>query len=146
MLQAVPRIALVAAAALLVVTCGSSPSAPAPLDLAGTWNGSMTDSVAGPSTIQVVISQSGTTLTGTWTQTFPDSNLNALETQLGGNFGSLSGSTQATTVALLLAPQRSQACSYPIALTATTSTMSGNWTFDSSCLIVDGGTITLTKQ
>jgi len=146
MLQAVSRIALVAAGALLVAACGSSSPAPTPLDLSGTWNGSMTDSVAGPSTIQIVISQSGTTLTGTWTQTYPDPNLNALETQLGGNFGSFTGSTGGNTVALLLAPQRSQACSYPIASTATTSTLNGTWTFDSSCQIVDGGTISLTKQ
>jgi hypothetical protein len=146
MLRPVSRITLAAAIALLVAACGGSSTSPTPLNLAGTWYGSMTDLIAGQTTLQLVISESGATLSGTWTQTYPDINLNALETQLGNNSGTLSGSIDGTTVNLQLTPQRAQACYYPINFVATISAMNGTWTFDASCLTQDSGNASLTKQ
>ncbi len=55
----------------------------------------------------MTISQTGTQLTGTWQSTFTDSTNN--------NGGSLSGTVGDTSIALLLAASRSQACSLTVA-------------------------------
>lgn len=145
MLAAVFRITLAAVMALLVAACGSS-TAPSGVNLAGTWYGSMTGLNAGQTVLQLVISQSGTTLSGTWTQTFPDINQNALETQFGANSGTLSGVIDGTTVDMVLTPKAAQACYYPVSFVATISTMNGTWSFDATCLTQDSGTASLTKQ
>ena len=65
----VVRGGLVAAAlAALVVWAGAcaSPSAPSGHPLAGTWKGQGQDSLEGPVTIELDITQNGTALSGTW--------------------------------------------------------------------------------
>ncbi len=79
-------------------------------NLTGTWTGTIQDSFAGPGTLLLSISQSGTQLTGTWQSTFSDTTNN--------NGGSLSGTVGGdNAIALVLTASRSQACSFTVAAT-----------------------------
>ena len=78
-------------------------------NLAGTWTGTIQDSVAGFGTLLLTISQTDTQLTGTWQSTFPNPTNN--------NGGTLSGTVGDPAIALVLATSRSQACSLTVAAT-----------------------------
>ena len=77
-------------------------------DLAGTWTGTMTDSVAGIGTLNLTITQTAAQLSGTWQSTFADPTNNS-----GGN---LSGTVADSSTALVLAAAQSQACSFTVAV------------------------------
>jgi hypothetical protein len=75
---------------LLACSCGS-PTTPSITNIAGTWAGPLTDNIAGPGTVTVTISQSGTALTGSWTITYQDVALNNALSMIGGNAVSYRG-------------------------------------------------------
>jgi hypothetical protein len=122
----------VAILGLLLTGCGAT----APSSVAGTWTGSLVDALAGPATLQYTLSQSGSTLSGTWSSKFPA----AANPVTGTLTGTLSGST----VTLILAIDNSS-CQESVTATASGSTMTGTYS-DDNCGGGDGGTFTLQLQ
>jgi hypothetical protein len=141
-----PTRLLAGAILLLSVSCGSTmPTAPTITNIAGTWTGPLTDNSAGPGTVTLTVSQSGVSLSGTWTITYQNTALNSALSMIGGNSGALSGSINGSTVAEVLTPTRAQACLYEVTATANGSSIAGTWVFNQGCLSPDGGNITVTK-
>jgi hypothetical protein len=122
----------VAVVGLILAGC----SATAPSSVAGTWTGSLVDALAGPATLQYTLSQSGSSLTGTWSSKFPA----AANPVTGTLAGTLSGST----VTLILAINNSS-CQESVTGTVSGSTMTGTYS-DDNCGAGDGGTFTLQLQ
>jgi hypothetical protein len=128
-----PRLSrLVGVATVLLILAGCSAAAPS--SIAGTWSGTMTDVLAGPGTLQFSITQSESSLTGTWTMKFP-----AAANPVGGTLtGTLSGSN----VTLVLTNSNPAACAANVTATVSGSTMTGMY---SECT-GDGGTFTAQLQ
>jgi hypothetical protein len=111
-------------------------SAAAPSSVAGTWTGSLVDALAGPATLQFTLSESGSSLTGTWSNKFPAA-ANPVT-------GTLTGTFSGSTITLILAINNSS-CQQSVAGTVSGSTMTGTYA-DSNCGGGDGGTFTLQLQ
>ncbi len=127
--------ALVGVAVLGFVLSGCSAAAPS--SVAGTWSGTLVDSLSGPGTIQFTISQSESALTGTYTVKFPA----AANPVTGTLAGTLSGST----VTLVLTPPNGAGCLEDVTVSVSGSNMSGMYTY-ANCGAIDTGTLTLTLQ
>jgi hypothetical protein len=125
---------LVAVAVVGLILAGCSATAPS--SVAGTWTGSLVDALAGPATLQYTLSQSGSSLTGTWSSKFPA----AANPVTGTLAGTLSGST----VTLILAINNSS-CQESVTGTVSGPTMTGTYS-DDNCGAGDGGTFTLQLQ
>src|ERR1700730_16605150 len=88
------RLVLVVLSLAATLACGSSPSSSSPPtpSLTGTWVGTQTDSVVGTGNLQATLSQSGSTLSGTYTLSFPNPIFNSS--------GALSGTVNGSSVSL----------------------------------------------
>jgi hypothetical protein len=118
------RLALVAALLVAFVGCHKSPTAPSPLLLTGTWVG--TGFFPSGTSASFQITQSGSTLTGTW------------ETiGFSGPNGTVNGSANGSSVSVTFyAPGSGASCPFPITVTATVNgnQMTGTWaTVNSTC-------------
>jgi hypothetical protein len=96
------RVVLIILTVALGVSCGYSPATPS-TPLSGAWAGTLTDSVAGAGTFSSTITESGSTLSGTYTDTFP-----GLPT--ANNSGTLSGTVNGSSVTITTSPTNSLIC------------------------------------
>lgn len=117
---------------LILAGCGAT----APSSVAGTWTGSVVDALSGPATLQFTISQSGSSLTGTWSTKFPA----AANPVTGTLTGTLSGSTVTLTLSI-----NNSSCQESVTGTVSGSTMSGMYS-DNNCGGGDGGTFSVQLQ
>lgn len=144
------RTRLAFVSALLVaamVGCDKSPTSPSRPSLTGTWvGGNFFQACSGATcqptgTLTLQLTQSGSTLTGTWTST------QMLGAGPGGTMsGSMNGSSVSMTFTLdVVTPD----CSFPIRVTATVNAnqdqMTGTYA-TVSCSFLLTGSISLTKQ
>jgi hypothetical protein len=146
--------ALLVMAALLCTACGSSsmtspstpsPTAtptptptPAPTNFTGTWNGTVTDSLCGAGTFQGVLTQSGSSVTGTGTVGFA-------RIACGGVKGSFSGTASGASLQATLQSNDPQYCSLALTATLSGSTLTGTYAAV-SCAYTETGTISATQQ
>jgi hypothetical protein len=126
-------LAAVATLGLLLTGCSG---ATAPSSVAGTWTGTLVDNGVGPGTLQFVLSQSGSSLTGTWVIKFPG----AASSVTGTFAGTLSGSS----ITAVLTLDNPTACPEDVSATVSGSTMTGTYVI--SCATNEGGTFTLQQQ
>ena len=132
---------------LLNAACGSGTvtnpsSATAPMNLAGSWVGSTSSSVAGTGSIDATIAQSGPALSGVWSVRYANPFYN--------NNGSVSGSLLNNTVSLSLSSNITTPCPYSMSGTLGTG-MSGTLTITGTfttvnCTPAQSGAFTLSRQ
>jgi hypothetical protein len=136
------RVVLVILSLAATVNCGgSSPSAPSTPSLTGTWVGTETDTVAGTGVLQSTVSQSGSTLSGTYSLTFPN--------PIFSNSGTLTGTVNGSNVSMTATPGSAAIC--PALDTATVNgagtQITGTYVGVSTCnLTHQTGSFTVTKQ
>jgi hypothetical protein len=123
-----------------VVGCGSDPSpttpTPPPANFNGNWVGAVQDSVVGQGLARLTLTQSGSTVTGSYATSYPNPNYNG-----GGNFsGQASGSSISGTIQQSVAT----ACPYTVNATLSGNTISGTYAAF-NCTSVDTGTFSLTR-
>jgi hypothetical protein len=123
--------------ALHAMACGSSPSSPSSSSIAGTWTGSITDSLLGPGSVRITFNQSGGPLTGTWSATF----VNGAVT----NGGSFSGSINGSNISAILTPNDPLECPYNLSATRNGNTITGTYAA-LNCTVVVSGSVTVTKE
>ena len=115
---------------------GSSPAAPSPATVAGTWRGTITNSLgSGPTPATLTLSQSGSALSGTWNLVGPD----------GASTGSLSGNAIGALAAMTLTPSVATQCPYTMNTTIAGNRMTGIYA-SFTCSVVSSGSIDLTRQ
>ena len=122
-------------------TVTATPDTPEPqqFSFSGTWTGPITSNFPGipPGTATTTISQTGSSLSGTWATVYPDPTFN--------NSGSFSGTASGMSFSGTLSPSDPNACPYTINATVSENLMSGTYaTFD--CTFAVSGSISLTKQ
>jgi hypothetical protein len=121
----------------LTVACGgSAPAAPSPASFSGTWNGTITSSLAtasAPATL--TLSQDGSSLSGTWNLVGPD----------GAATGSLTGGAIGSLLAMTLSPSVQTQCPYTVNATVSNDRMTGVYA-SFNCTVVSSGSINLAKQ
>lgn len=130
---------LIIIAALMVVGCGGSDSPTAPtnsqLNIAGTWVGTATDQF-GSGAARVTFSQSGNSVSGTWSVT----------SGATSNSGSITGTSAGTSVNLSLIPSDPRTCGFTVTANVSGGNrMSGSYA-SASCTVAIAGTMTLLKQ
>lgn len=129
---------LLVVAVLSLSACGSSPVTPSSEDMSGTWSGTQ-NTTLGQNTVSVSVSQSGSSLRGTWSSLFPSSPNN-------NNGGQFTGTKSGASVSLTLTPSVPTNCPFTFTGTLTTvSNMSGTFAAF-SCTVSNSGTLSLNKQ
>jgi len=131
--------ALLVTAALLCVACGSDIiTDPTPTSFAGTWNGTVTDSLCGTGTFQGVLLQSGSAVTGTGSVTF---------TKIGcsGIHGSLNGTVSGAVLQATLQSSDPQYCSLGLSVATSGSTITGTYAAV-NCSYTQTGSVSATRQ
>lgn len=121
------RVVLIILTFAITVSCGSSTTSPSS-PLSGTWTGTLTDSVAGAGTTQATITESGMTLTGTYTDTFPS-------LPIANNSGTLSGTVNGSSVSITTSPSSAVICAVleTGTLNAASTQVTGTYASVSSC-------------
>lgn len=120
----------------VLTACGSTGGGgPSGFSYGGQWSGTIQDSVAGPGTVTVTLTQSSSTLSGTWQAAFT----------AGSNGGSAVGTINGNQVVLELHPASVLVCPYRAILNRSGNTLSGNYTAF-NCLDSVTGTVTITKN
>lgn len=122
------------ALAAVLAACGTGTEGTASYNYSGTWTGTMQDSVAGPGTATVTMTQSGSDLAGTWQAVFAQ----------GTNGGSAVGVVNGNEVAMELYPSQATACPYNVVATRSGDTLSGNYAAF-NCTESVTGTLTISK-
>jgi hypothetical protein len=136
-----PRWIYVRAAALIglclvAAQCNNnnSPTVPSRF-LSGLWTGTL-QSISGPATARVTITQIGSSFTGTWSV---DATSFA-----GANGGRLSGTVIGSNVSIALTPSDPLNCFFGVTANVTENTMTGTYT-TLNCTVVPSGSISLTR-
>ena len=129
------RAAVVIGLCLVAVQCDTGPSSPSDVFLSGIWTGSL-ESMSGPVTARVTMTQIGSSLSGTWSV---DATSFA-----GANGGRLSGNVNGFNVAFALTPSDPLNCLFSVAVRVTGNTMTGTYN-TLNCTVVPSGTISLTR-
>jgi hypothetical protein len=132
-------------AILVSAGCGKSPTEPSG-DLAGKWSGPIAGTAAGDGTVQLVLTQTGNGLAGTYTLAYADTSKN--------QSGAAGGTVLGATVALTMTPAQPLVCSSAVTLSGTlaaTLTMSASDRLDGTyaafaCDGAIGGSIALQRQ
>jgi hypothetical protein len=137
-------------AAILIVlltsapACSSGPTTPSG-EAAGTWVGTVSDSVAGSGAVTLVLSQQAAGVSGTFSLTFTDASRNRA--------GAAAGTLAAAVMSLTLTPSSVVVCSPSVTLSGAigaTMTIAGgrmSGTYSSfTCGGAVGGTMDLTRQ
>ena len=119
----------------------ATPDIPEPQQFSfnGTWTGPITSNFPGipPGTATTTISQTGSSLSGTWATVYPDPTFNSS--------GSFSGTASGMSLSGTLSPSDPTDCPYTINATVSGNLMSGTYaTFN--CTLAVSGSISLTKQ
>lgn len=115
---------------LLLAACQSTS-----FSYSGSWKGSILDSVAGPGTVTVSMTEAGSDIVGTWQAVFSS----------GSNGGSLTGVINGSSVVIDLEPSNTSACPYNVVANRSGSTVSGNYSAY-NCTGTITGTLSITKQ
>jgi len=131
--------------AVLWAGCHSSSMAPSAPLLTGTWVGTTNDALVGTANFSASITQSGSTLSGTYTSSAVQSN------SLNGKTGTLTGSVAGSTVTTMFSPTapvpNGVSCSFSATVTVGGNQMTGTFTFPASAQCVPlSGTINLTRS
>lgn len=125
------------ACCLAVCSCSDNSTSPSNVSLTGSWNGNTNapGSAAGTGIVRATISQSGSTLSGTWGVTYINPIYN--------NSGQLSGTFDGTAISLTLDSSVPIACPYKVTATLQSSSiMSGTFaTFN--CTVAQSGSVQL---
>jgi hypothetical protein len=126
--------ARVFAAVIVTTTACSSPTTPSMVQVAGSWFGTTNaPSLADAFAISVTISQSGSSLSGTWGTT--------------SSKGTLTGTVTGANVALQMTPSvPPTACTSTVATTVVGNQMTGTITSGPLCLAIVTTPISLTRQ
>ena len=132
---------IVGLALCTVAACGggnSSPTAPTPpFSFNGTWTGPIISNLVGPGTATITITQTGSSLSGTWASVYPDPTIQGA--------GAFSGEASGMSLEGTLSPSVPTGCPYTVNATVSGNVMTGTYaTFN--CKVVDAGSVTLTKQ
>ena len=107
------------------------------LNFAGSYVGTIQDSVAGQGIIALTLAQSGTQLTGTGQTTFAN--------PANNTSGSIEGEVIGTAATLMLIPSNAQSC--PLRATVTLNGNQAAGTYAAfNCPVAFGGTLSLTRQ
>ena len=115
----------------LAIACGPNPTQPS--SLAGTWTGTVVSNILGNVAIQLTLTQSGSSIAGTFAQTVPGAST---------SFGStLTGSINGSAVTLVLA---FNPCTRTWTGTWSGTTLSGTYVASGACGNMDSGTFTVT--
>jgi len=132
------RTALCTVVAVIASACGSSsPTTPAAPNTSGTWTGTVTDAVMGQGTVRLTITQSGSSLAGTWATTYANVTAN--------NSGTLTGAVNNATVTATLIPTIPTSCPFNATATQNGNAMSGTYTAF-NCAMAVSGSISVSKQ
>jgi hypothetical protein len=135
------RVVLIILSLAATINCSSSPSSPSTPNMTGTWVGTETDTVAGVGSLQATVSQSGTTLSGTYSLTFSNG--------IFSNSGALNGTVNGLNVSMTATPTSTTIC--PATNTATlndaATQITGTYAVVSGCTLSrQMGSFTATKQ
>lgn len=132
------RIQVVLAAAVATMACSSS-TGPSPSAIGGTWLGSVTFQVQGASPLRMDISQSGSSISGTWSF-------------VGSRTGSLTGTVKGASVTLEMVdptpvtPNSLGPCSWTALASISGAQLTGTTLLtNSACHRGESGTMALTK-
>jgi hypothetical protein len=131
------RIILACAALAGAAACGSSTAPSTPVNIEGTWKGTVSDSQLGTGTVTAIINQSNAAVTGTWAAVYAN--------PANNNSGSLSGSVDGSNVSILLKPSAVNSCGIQLTATSDGSSMNGNYS-TVQCTETVTGQIKVTKQ
>ena len=131
---ALPFFALILVGAL--AACGSGGGGSTAFNHSGNWSGTLNDSLGGPGTTTVTMSESGTQLLGTWQATFAAG---------GTNSGTLQGVVRTNDVLIELYPSNPSTCPFALVAQRSGSTLSGTYAAF-NCTIAVSGTMSITKQ
>ena len=136
----VVKLFTVVALALIVSACsGDSPTSPTGSSTAsvqGTWSGTITNSeYGGRGPARVTVSQTGSSLSGTWYAMGP----------YGADSGSLTGSVSGSAVSITLSPSDPTNCPTKVTAIVSGTSMSGTYAAFNCAAPLSGG-VTLTKQ
>jgi len=129
------RLAVVVAALVAAAACGSSTAPSAPVNIAGSWKGTVADSQLGNGTVTATINQSNNAVVGSWAAQYTNAANN--------NSGSLQGTTDGSNVTITLSVPNS--CSILLTATSDGKTMSGSY-ITVNCTETVTGQISVTKQ
>jgi hypothetical protein len=121
------------ALALALLGCGDGVP-----NLAGTWTGTIQDSLAGTGALLLTIGQRDTQLSGSWQSTFPD--------PANNNGGNLSGTVGDASIALVLSASRPGACSFTVAANRDDDRHFTGTYASFNCGRAQGGTLDVTRQ
>jgi hypothetical protein len=136
--------------ALLVLTmglaaCDNNDSTGPSGTFTGTWSGTIVDSVAGIGTARLILTQTGSGITGTYTTTFTNTALNRA--------GTASGTASGATASVFLTPSAVVVCSASLTLSGTMGaslTLSGTKVTGTysvlGCTTATTGTLDLSRQ
>ncbi len=130
-------ISMASCGVIIITSCGSENSDSNTVDLNGTWSGTAQDNIAGTGNFKATLSQSGSTVTGTWYISFP-----AVEYD---NAGQVSGRINGTSVSATLTPSDPDACPFKLTANISGKQMSGTYA-SFNCTGVIAGTFNATKQ
>lgn len=129
---------LLAACLLTTIACSNSPTAPSYVSVAGTWRGTSADNlIGGGGQLAITLTQSGSSLSGTWSSVWPN--------PANNNGGTFNGTATGAGVTGTLTPSNPSNCPTSATAMVSGSTMSGTYA-TISCSVADTGSFTLTKQ
>lgn len=124
---------LVVILAFLGVASGCGPNPTQPSSLAGTWTGTVASNILGNVAMQLTLTQSGSSIAGTFAQSVPGA---------ASSFGStITGTVNGSAVTLVLA---FSPCTRTWTGTWSGTTLSGTYVASGACTNMDSGTFTLT--
>ncbi|HEV3139481.1 MAG TPA: hypothetical protein VGY57_03140 [Vicinamibacterales bacterium] len=118
------------AAVVAAIACGSSTSPSPPVNIAGTWNGTVSDSQLGTGTVTATINQSNSAVAGTWAASYANAANN--------NSGTLAGTVDGSNVSMTLKPSAPGSCAILLSTTSDGRTMNGNYSTVNCTEIVTG--------
>ena len=133
--RAVLAVGLILGLAMVAACDVDSPTSPSG-SLAGTWTGTVIDSLVGTGTIRITISQSGSTISGTWASTFPD--------PADNNGGTASGTLSGSSLSATLTPSNPSSCPFNVTATVSGNRMTGTYAVF-TCTIAVTGSLELTR-
>lgn len=129
--------------ALLATTaCGGGGGAAAAtpsVNVAGNYTGPLSDNTVGPGSITLALSQSGSSLSGTFQDTFTNA-------PQGNNAGTVSGSISGSTIQLTATSSNPNACPFSVTATVGSSGQIQGTYAAKRCSTADGGSFTVTQQ
>jgi hypothetical protein len=114
---------------------GNAPTTPSQF-LSGVWTGALQDSILGPATALLTITQVGDSLAGTWSV--------EATSFAGADGGSLSGTVSGSNVRIFLTSDAPPTCFFAVTATANGNTITGTFTMV-NCAGSLTGSVSLTR-